>query len=176
MTAWFCLGSKFKEKLLREPSFVHFARPATTVHHGSLWAKVEPHPGPVAGSPEPPREANDCLCSDNLEFLKCGRKMDNLENPVENQTHELRTQAQREHASSTHRETPGNRTTNLLADCCNTVSSAQQNTETTSENFCRKPKSLFFLCVCNSVGKKKNCALCTTPVNFTSGHEGVSTG
>lgn len=108
VTGWFCRGSKFKDKLLREPSFVHFATPATTVHHGSLWAKVEPHPGPVACSSEPPREAKDYLCSDKLEFLKCGRKMGNLENPVENQTQNLRTQTQREHANSTHRETPGN--------------------------------------------------------------------
>lgn len=159
MTAWFCLGSKFKEKLLREPSFVHFARPATTVHHGSLWAKVEPHPGPVAGSPEPPREANDCLCSDNLEFLKCGRKMDNLENPVENQTHELRTQAQREHASSTHRETPGNRTTNLLADCCNTVSSAQKTLKLRQKTFAENQNRCFF-CACATQWAKKKIVHC----------------
>lgn len=155
MTAWFCLGSKLEEKLPREPSFVHFATPATAVHHGSLWAKVEPHSGPVAGSPEPPREANDCLCSDYLEFLKCGWKMDNLENPVENQTHNLRTQAQREHASSTHRETPGNRTTNLLADCCNTVSPAQKTLKPRQKTFAENQNRCFFVRVQLSGQKKK---------------------
>lgn len=143
-------------------------RPSITALFGRRWSLTLDQSPVHQSHPE-------TMCSDNLELLKRGRKVDNLENPVENQTHNLRTQTQREHANSTHRETPGNRTTNLLADGCNTVSSAQKTLKLRQKTLAENQNRCFF-CACATQWAKKNCALCTTPVNFTSVHEGESTG